>query len=210
MRPGGIEACPSDRLDALVAAARPLLAEDLDLGMMNSVPEGYGGPWPLPEELPAVYADFLARADGGIFGAVVLFGAKYAPRSQFYADSVEGGPVRLGREEWFCAGKIDEHPFFLHRATGEVWGFPDIGTIWWQSERFDRLGGDLTGFLLDKVFGPAYLALSGEGPDEPWPTVLRRLGRIDGLVEGRTDGRMDAHPDAHPDGHPDGHLDGRN
>src|SRR5689334_3152263 len=127
----------SPELDGLLVAARSLLSEDFELGMMNDVPAGYSGR-ALPHDIPADYVDFLCKADGGIFGSVVLFEAKVVVDSQFYADPREGTPVQLNREEWFCIGKINEDPVFLHRPTGGVWGFPDTGVIWWQSEVFDR------------------------------------------------------------------------
>jgi hypothetical protein len=167
----------SRELEELLAAARSLLSEDFELGMMNNVPAGYSGR-PLGSDVPADYADFLSKADGGIFGCVVVFEAKVVVDSQFYADPMEGTPVRLNRDNWFCFGKINEDPVFLHRPTGEVWGFPDTGVIWWQSEVFEKFADNLDGFLLDKVFGSGYQEISGEDPDDSWLTVLGQLGRI--------------------------------
>ncbi|GAB2882301.1 hypothetical protein GCM10027074_58360 [Streptomyces deserti] len=62
----------SQELEEALAAARSLLSEDFELGMMNDVPAGYSG-GPLPSDVPADYVDFLNGADGGIFGRVVLF-----------------------------------------------------------------------------------------------------------------------------------------
>ncbi|MFE7170777.1 hypothetical protein [Streptomyces sp. NPDC057616] len=167
----------SRELEELFATARSLLADDFDLGMMNDVRGGYSGR-PLSSDIPADYVDFLIRADGGIFGSVVLFEAKVVVDSQFYADPREGTPVQLNRTQWFCIGKINEDPIFLHRATDEVWGFPDTGVIWWQSEAFEKFTDDLNGFLLEKVFGGGYREIAGEDPDDSWLTVLRQLDRI--------------------------------
>ncbi|MEU9381345.1 hypothetical protein AB0D38_10240 [Streptomyces sp. NPDC048279] len=167
----------SPELEELLAAARTLLADDFELGMMNDVPAGYSGR-PLPSDVPAAYADFLSRADGGIFGSVVLFEAKVVVDSQFYADPREGTPVQLNREEWFCIGKINEDPVFLRRSTGEIWGFPDTGVIWWQSEVFEKFADELNDFLLDKAFGSGYQNIAGDDPDDSWLTALRQLGRI--------------------------------
>ncbi|GAB2882307.1 hypothetical protein GCM10027074_58370 [Streptomyces deserti] len=98
--------------------------------------------------------------------------------SQFYAEPGEGTPVQLNRQDWFCIGKIDEDPVFLHRPTGEIWGFPDTGVIWWQSEIFEKFADDLNTFLLDSAFGSGYQEISGDDPDDAWLTVLRQLHRI--------------------------------
>ncbi|MEV6765250.1 hypothetical protein AB0N16_32335 [Streptomyces sp. NPDC051105] len=167
----------SRELGGLLADARSVLSDDFELGMMNSVPVGYSGR-PLGADTPADYVEFLAKANGGIFGRVVVFDAKVVADSQFYADPLEGAPVRLNRDEWFCCGKIDDDPVFLHRETGEVWGFPDTGVTWWQSEVFRRFADDLDGFLLHWAFGSGYQEISGADPDDSWLTVLRQLRRI--------------------------------
>ncbi|KPI15695.1 hypothetical protein OK074_2140 [Actinobacteria bacterium OK074] len=167
----------SQELEELLAAARSLLAEDFELGMMNDVPAGYSGR-PLAPDVPADYADFLRVANGGIFGRVVVFDAKVSVDSQFYADPMEGTPVQLNRDDWYCLGKINEDPVFLHRTTAEVWGFPDTGVTWWQSDVFEKFNDDFDDFLLDKAFGSGYRDISGDDPDDSWLTILRRLHRI--------------------------------
>ncbi|MCI3241174.1 hypothetical protein [Streptomyces spinosisporus] len=167
----------SRELEELLAASRSLLSEDHELGMMHNAPVGYSGR-PVGPDLPADYADFLSKSDGGIFGRVVVFEAKVVVDAQFYADPMEGAPVQLNRDDWFCFGKIDENPVFLHRPTGEVWGFPDTGMTWWQSEAFRKLADDLDSFLLDKAFSSGYPDIFGEDPDDTWLRVLRELNRI--------------------------------
>ncbi|WP_406477208.1 hypothetical protein [Streptomyces sp. NBC_01615] len=167
----------SRELEELLAAARSLLSEDFELGMMNDVPAAYSGR-PLSSDVPVDYADFMSRSNGGIFGCVVLFEAKVVADSQFYADPMEGTPVQLNRNEWFCFGKINDDPVFLHRSTGEVWGFPDVGVTWWKSEVFEKFNDDLDSFLLDKAFGSGYREICGADPDDSWVAVLRRLHRI--------------------------------
>ncbi|MCX4550136.1 hypothetical protein [Streptomyces sp. NBC_01500] len=144
--------------------------------MLNDVPEGYAGP--LPTEVPTSYKDFLRKCNGAVFGRLVLFDAEVVAGSQFYADPQEGTPVQLNRSDWFCFGKADEDPLFLERATGAVRGFPDTGIVWWQSERFEKLGDSLDSFLLDRAFGAGYREFTGAGTEDTWATVLQRLGRV--------------------------------
>ncbi|MDT7784491.1 MAG: hypothetical protein QOF58_2910 [Pseudonocardiales bacterium] len=70
------------------------------------------------------YLELLRLVDGGIFESVVVFGAKIVEKMQFYAEDDEGAPVRLGRELWFCFGKVNEDPLFVKRQDGAVWDFP--------------------------------------------------------------------------------------
>jgi len=157
-------------LRRLVAAARTVVRSDREWSMMNAVPEASADP-DVPGA-PADYVDLLRVVNGGIFGSVVLFGAELVDRMQFSADSVDGAPVVLGRESWFCFGKVGEDPLFLDRRDGSVWGFPDQGITWWQSDVFERLAAGLGEFLVDQVFGPGYPALAGVRDDDQWQRLL--------------------------------------
>ncbi|MFE0421928.1 hypothetical protein [Streptomyces sp. NPDC058953] len=160
----------------LLDTARALLPRETEWSMMNSVPAGHTGR--LDPSLPETYREYLGVVDGGIFSAVVLHDAGYAARSQFLADTVDGAPVTLGQQDWFCFGKINEDPLFLRRADGTVWGFPDQGVIWWQSDVFEQWGDDLNAFLRDTVFGSGYRTISGTEDEDPWWQVLREMGRV--------------------------------
>ncbi|MEV6795435.1 hypothetical protein AB0M87_26370 [Streptomyces sp. NPDC051320] len=120
----------------------------------------------------------MQKSSGAICGRLVLFDANVVADSQFYAEPTEGTAVQLNRGDWFCFGKANEDPLLLERATGAVWGFPDTGVIWWQSEGFEKLADILDGFLLDSACGHGYQELTGAGSEDPWATVLHRMGRI--------------------------------
>lgn len=145
--------------------------------MMNSVPAGHTGP--LDPTVPEAYRDYLTVANGGIFSNVVFFAAEDTAGSQVFADTVQGAPVTLGREDWFCFGKIYEDPLFLKRSDGTVWGFPDQGITWWQSDVFEQWGKGLNTFLHDTVFGPNFQTATDADEDDPWLQVLRELDRLD-------------------------------
>ncbi|MFD7232459.1 hypothetical protein [Streptomyces sp. NPDC059881] len=162
----------------LLDTARALLPRETEWDMMNSVPAGHTGR--LDPSVPEAYREYLAVADGGIFSTVIFFEAGYAAGNQFLADTVEGAPVALGREDWFCFGKVYEDPLFLKRTDGTVWGFPDQGVIWWQSDVFEQWGEDLNSFLRDTVFGPGYRTVTDTDDEDPWWQVLREMGRISG------------------------------
>ncbi|MEC4016977.1 hypothetical protein [Streptomyces sp. H27-D2] len=144
--------------------------------MMNDVPEGgKGGPVP---GAPRDYVDFLKLANGAIFGRIVVFDAKTVGDMQFYADPTEGTPVQLGREEWFCFGKVNDDPLFIRRTDSSVWGFRDMGALWWQSEIFESLEDGLDSFVRGKAFGDGYLSFTSAEADDPWWQVLRHIGRV--------------------------------
>ncbi|MGW7273164.1 hypothetical protein ACWGH5_21880 [Streptomyces sp. NPDC054864] len=164
----------STELTDLLRESRALLSEDFELGMMNDTPAPYGGR-PLPSDIPDDYAEYLRQANGGIFGRVVLFDAKVVVDSQFYADTMDEAPVQLGREKWFCIGKVNDDPIFIDRRSGNIWGFPDTGVIWWQSETFEMFSRDLDGFLRHYAFGAGYAELTGATSDDTWLEVLARL-----------------------------------
>jgi hypothetical protein len=163
------------QLGELVLAARQRLPDDSEWSMMYSVPAG--ARTAVPADLPTGYATLLSIVDGGIFGRVVLFDAKTIEQMQFYADPIPGVPVRLDPGRWCCIGKVNEDPLFVDRTDGTVWWFPDVGVIWWQSDRFERLADDVTAFMTDHVFGAGYRALTGADEDDQWWRLLRALGR---------------------------------
>lgn len=156
-----------------VAAARAEVQSDQEWSMMNFVPEALTSP-NVPEA-PSEYVELLHLMNGGIFGSVVIFDAKIISKMQFHADSVESAPVTLGRESWFCFGKVNEDPLFMDRRDGSVWGFPDMGVTWWQSDVFECLSPSLGEFVLEYVFGSGYTTLSGAQDDDQWVRLLARL-----------------------------------
>ncbi|MFJ3926373.1 hypothetical protein [Streptomyces sp. NPDC090022] len=172
----------STELATLLAAARDLLPQNMDWEMMNQVPKGFSGGFgkSLDPSIPDPYQDYLKTANGGIFGRIVLFDAKSAPLSQFYAETPPGAPVPLGQDEWYCIGKVNEDPLFMRRADQSVWGFPDRGVVWSQSPDFEQWSKDLDGFLLEYVFGPGYARITGADDTDPWSQVRRELGRAAG------------------------------
>lgn len=166
----------SAELRHLMATARPMLLQDSEWSMVNSIPEGASGRSP-PTIGPADYSEFLQVANGAIFGRIVVFDAKIIEKMQFYADPVDGAPVRLNREEWFSFGKVNEDPLFIRRSDNTIWGFPDVGVIWWQSGRFERVAEGLDAFLLRYAFGSEYLSLASADDTDQWWRLLQRLGR---------------------------------
>ncbi|MGW8884440.1 hypothetical protein [Streptomyces sp. NPDC055749] len=143
--------------------------------VQNALPPGSPSTTP---GLPAQVREFLAVADGATCGDVTIFGAATAEAMQFHADPVPGAPVTLGREDWFCPGVISDEPFFVSRATGEVWYFPDTGVAWWMSATFEKAAEDFATFFLEWMAGPEYVRLSATGPADPWLDVLRHAGRL--------------------------------
>lgn len=143
--------------------------------MMNHVSAGTAKPPPV--KVPADFAELLTFADGMGCGNVVIFGTRWLDSNQVYAEHRDGVPIELNPVEWFCFGKTGEDPLFIERETGAVHWFPDMGIIWWMSDRFERISANLGEFLLDHVFGPGYPALSGVDEDS-WSQVLGRLGRL--------------------------------
>ncbi|WP_371499929.1 hypothetical protein OG871_26440 [Kitasatospora sp. NBC_00374] len=167
----------SPELEQAVVAARAAVQRERGWSMMNSVPKGV--PAPSGMEAPPEYLELLRVANGGIFGRIVVFDVKTAGKMQFYADVIEGVPVRLGRESWFCFGKVNDDPLFIDRNDGSIWGFPDMGVIWWQSNVFERLSGSLDDFLVGHAFGPGYRLLSGAPEDDQWWRLLVHLERAE-------------------------------
>ena len=161
----------SPELCRAISDARAALPSDPEWSMMNSLPPAAAG----PIDGPADYVDLLRTSDGPICGDIVVFSASSVGRSQIYADPQEGVPVRLDRDTWFCFGKVNEDPLFLSRADNTVWGFPDRGILWWQSDRFEQYADDLDQFVLDYAFGGGYLSLAEDGQ---WARLLRHIGRV--------------------------------
>lgn len=150
----------SGELCGATADLRAALPQNPEWSMLNAAGAASGRPF----EEPVDYADLLQIADGLICGKVVMFSADSVGRSQILAEGQEGVPVQLGRDTWFCVSKVNEDPLLLNRVDGSVWGFPDMGILWWQSARFERIADDLDRFLLDQVFGGGYLTLTGSRP----------------------------------------------
>ncbi|SNT00017.1 hypothetical protein SAMN05421812_102690 [Asanoa hainanensis] len=171
----------SSEVGAVVETIRSSLPLEREWRMMNSMP-GPARP-PAPPDVPAAYLDFLAVADGFICGPVVLFDSATVPTMQFYADHQEDAPVRLTPETWFCAGTVNDEPWFIDRTDETVWGFPDTGVTWWMSDRFDQLAPSLERFFLGVVCGPAYLTLTAAEEGDQWCELLRRLGRLPGIAD---------------------------
>lgn len=165
----------SPMLVRAVADARSSLEDEREWAMMNFIPMGTGRSPGV--ESPREYLDFLRIADGGIFGQIVVFDAETVGRMQFYADEVDGAPVPLGRGIWFCFGKVNEDPVFLDRRDGSVWGFPERGVTWWQSDTFEQFADNLGEFLETYVLGLGYAALTGATQDEQWRRLLAHIGR---------------------------------
>jgi hypothetical protein len=166
----------SSELRRLIAAARSALLQDSEWSMMNSLPEGASG-YSLPATYPTDYSEFLQVANGVILGRIVVFGASIIEKMQFYADPVAGVPVQLNRDEWFSFGKVNEDPMFIRRSDNTIWGFPDMGVIWWQSDRFERFAENLDAFISHYAFGPDYLPFTGANSSDQWWRFLRQLDR---------------------------------
>jgi hypothetical protein len=165
----------SPELQQAVVTARAAVKLEQEWSMMNSVPEGVVAPFGMAA--PAEYLTLLPIVNGGIFGRIVVFNAKTVGKMQFYADETEGAPIQLGRESWFCFGKVNENPLFIDCKDGSVWGFPDMGIIWWQSDMFECLADSLGRFLMEYAFGPSYQPLSGAPDDDQWWRLLTHMRR---------------------------------
>ncbi|WP_406859358.1 hypothetical protein ABZO31_03210 [Streptomyces sp. HUAS MG47] len=164
-------------LRRVVEELRAALDERDEWRMMNALPAG-ARPESLDPGIPPAVREFLALSDGATCGDVTVFGSGTLPGMQFHCDPVEGAAVTLGREKWFCIGVISDEPFFVDRASGAVWYFPDTGVEWWMSSDFAKAADDFTTFFLESVAGPGHPRLTGAGPDDQWPELLEHLGRL--------------------------------
>ena len=164
-------------LRRVVEELRATVATGDEWRMMNDLPAGVR-PESLDVDTPTAVREFLALSDGATCGDVTIFGGGALADMQFYCDPVDGAAVTLGREKWFCAGVISDEPFFVDRVNGEVWYFPDTGVEWWQSAVFEKAADDFTAFFLESVAGPGHLRLTGTEPDDQWPQLLERVGRL--------------------------------
>lgn len=167
----------SPEVPRLLSMAREAVQLEPEWSMMNSVPAG--GRLPVGMEGPSEYLELLGIVNGGIFGRVVIFDAKTVAKMQFYADETEGAPVHLGRDNWFCLGKVNDDPVFVNRADGSVWGFPDRGVIWWQSDVFECWAESVGDFILNSALGGGYRHVTGALEDDQWWRLLRRIGRAE-------------------------------
>jgi hypothetical protein len=66
----------------------------------------------------------------------------------------------------------------MSKEDGAVWGFPDTGVLWWQSNLFERYSDSLDAFLEKYAFGDGCQTLSGVAEDDQWWRLLQRIGRI--------------------------------
>jgi hypothetical protein len=98
---------------------------------------------------------------------------------QSYVDLPEGTAVGLSPADWFCAGTVNDEPWFIRRIDGFIWLFPDTGVIWWMSSRFEKVSDDLEAFLTDVVWGPRYPSLTGASDDDQWYELLQEIGRVE-------------------------------
>lgn len=146
--------------------------------MMNSLPAGARRDGLDLPGVPEAYREFLSVADGATCGDVTVFPASDILRMQFYADPVPGAAVELNKDEWFCCGVVADDPFFLNRATGAVWYFPDTGIEWTQSSVFEKVADSFHTFLLEHMAGPGYVRLSATGRDDQWADLLDSVGRL--------------------------------
>jgi len=165
----------SSHLREVVARARAAIPLELEWSMYNSVPAGLARSRSL--DAPVGYADFLSVADGVICGRIGVFSSKEFAELQLFADVVEDAPVQLGRESWFCFGKVVDDPLFIKRADGSVWGFPDIGISWYDSDVFVQYSVDFSTFVEDCVFGSRYREVTGAPGDDQWWRLLIHIGR---------------------------------
>ncbi|MFR9800182.1 hypothetical protein ACL02U_30445 [Streptomyces sp. MS06] len=164
-----------DRLSAAVELVRRCLPVREEWVIQNRVGAG------LPvanagDSCPDGFVRAARIVDGGNFGVVTVFALGAVGDFQFYADQVEGSPVRLGREEWFCCGLINDEPFFIKKADGSVWMFPDVGVEWWMSPEFHQSTDSLTSFLSEFVFGPRYREITPLGEGDQWLQLLNEAG----------------------------------
>ncbi|WP_328777943.1 hypothetical protein OHT68_00435 [Streptomyces canus] len=167
----------SPEVPRILSTAREAVQLEQEWSMMNSVPAG--GRAPVGTEGPSEYLELLGIANGGIFGRVVIFDAKTVTNMQFYADETEGAPVRLGCDNWFCLGKVNDDPVFVNRADGSAWGFPDRGVIWWQSDVFECWAEGVGDFILNFALGRGYRRVTGASEGDQWWRLLRHIGRAE-------------------------------
>jgi hypothetical protein len=166
----------SSELGQVIADVRSAVALQQEWRMMNSVPQGVSGA--IEFDVPAEYLELLRITDGPIFGGIVLYDAKRIEKYQFYADEDEGALVRLGREMWFFFGLVNEDPIFINRQDGSVWGFPDRGIVWQDSDAFEQFADGVGDFLEKYAFGQGYRSLVGVDEDDQWWRLLRHIGRV--------------------------------
>lgn len=166
----------SSELQQAIVAARSAVPLEREWSMMNRIPEGASRISGM--DVPVEYLDLLRISDGPNFGEIVVFGSGSIERNQFYAEVDEGARVRLGRDLWFCFGKVNEDPLFIGRGDGAVWGFPDRGVVWQDNDEFERFADSLGDFLASYALGPGYLDFSGSQEDDQWWRLLMHIGRV--------------------------------
>lgn len=161
-------------LPTAVGRIRAALGQEPDSYTFARFPPGLppgSGP-----DLPPPLREVLEITNGPRAGVVALAPAERIPQIQYYleyCDEVE--TISSNPSAWICIGTISDEPLLLRRDTGEVWWFPDTGTLWYMSDRFERLTPDLTTFMIHHLLGAGYRQLSPL-PDDDWHRFLRKLG----------------------------------
>lgn len=145
-----------------VTALRAALDEMPDAITFASLPPGLA-PGEGPDDLPAGLHELLSMTNGPAGGAIVVFAAEEVAEQQFYPEHLQGGT-----EAWLCFGTVSDEPLMLRRDSGEVWWFPDTGTVYWMSDRFERLTPDVMSFAERYLFGPGYRELVPDEDDRWW------------------------------------------
>ncbi|MFJ8200155.1 hypothetical protein [Streptomyces sp. NPDC096152] len=160
-----------DRLSAAVELVKRVMSQRDEWEIQNRVGDGLSTAT-FTDSCPDDFVQAARVVDGGNFGVLTVFALREAADFQFYADQVEGGPVRLGRDEWFCCGLISDEPFFIKKADGSVWTFPDTGVEWWMSSDFRRSAAGFISFMLEFAFGSGYREITPLGENDQWLQLL--------------------------------------
>jgi hypothetical protein len=160
----------SVELGARIERVRAALARRPDGYTIGAFPDGLSfedGPVGLPPAL----CEVLSMSDGARGGVVVLFSANRLINQNFSCDGLD---VIDDPGVWLRVGTNDDEPLLLHRQTGELWWFPDNGTVWYMSDRFELLAPDMVSFVGKYLLGDGYLDIS-PAPDD-WYAFLRDHG----------------------------------
>ena len=164
-------------LEDRIAVVRAALRERDDSARYGSIPPGLTGE--VGPDVPESYLDFLRVANGAYCGAIVLFGYPTVSDMQYYVETAtEYYPDEVDAPDWYCVGTVVDDPYLLHRRTGEVWHFPDIGVPWTFAGRFERLAESIDEFILRYAMGDQY-STQASWEASPWLATLRRLGLHD-------------------------------
>jgi hypothetical protein len=135
-----------------------------------------------PADLPPGLREMLELSDGPWGGAVVLFPTDQLVKQHFSCDDLD---LIDDPTAWLRVGTVSDEPLLLHRKTGELWWFPDTGTLWYMSDRFELLVPDMETFVAGYLLGRGYRDIA-PNPDDGWYAFLRDLGLVTG--DGNADG----------------------